>query len=140
LFKYANDTCTTDDKYHDTPLTQAGVNGVVEVVRVLLEGGANVESTNAYRRTAVHCAAYNGHLDVCRLLLDWEANVDPVDVWEETPLIDAATRGHLSVVQLLVERGADVSIKSKSGKSAKELTGINGNKDVAEWLYKISHG
>ena len=107
---------------------------------MLLEGGANVESTNVNRRTALHCAAYNGHLDVCRLLLDWGAKVNPLDVWEDTPLHDAATRGYLSVAKLLVERGADVSIKSKSGKTARYLARINGKKDVAEWLYTISHG
>jgi ankyrin repeat protein len=140
LFKYANDNCTTDDQYRNTPLTYAAVIGNVEVVRVLLEGGANVESTNDNRRTALHRAAYNGHLDVCRLLLDWGAKVDPVDVLEETPLHDAARQGHLSVVQLLVERGADVSIKSKSGNTAMDLARINGKKDLAEWLYTISHG
>jgi len=107
---------------------------------VFLEGGANVESTNAYRRTALHAAAYNGHLDVCRLLLDWGAKVDPVDVWGETPLHDAAWKGHLSVVQLLVERGADVRLKRKDGITARELARTNGNKDVAEWLDTISHG
>ena len=107
---------------------------------MLLEGGAKVESTNAYRRTALHCAAYNGRLDLCRLLLDWGAKVDAVDVWEDTPLHDAAKWGHLSVVQLLVERGADVSIKSKSAKTATNLARINGKKDVAEWLEPISHG
>ena len=140
MFKYSNDFCTTDDKYHDTPLTQASVDGGLEVVRVLLEGGANVESTNADGRTALHCAAYNGHLDVCRLLLDWGAKVDPVDVWEDTPLLDASSRGHLSVVQLLVKRGADVSIKSKSGNTARELARISGKKDMSEWLDSISHG
>ena len=106
---------------------------------MLLEGGANVESTNANRRTALHCAAYNGHLDVCRLLLDWGAKVDPVDVWEETPLNDTATRGHLSVVQLLMERGADVSIQSDSGNTAKDLARINGKQGTAIRLDLISH-
>jgi len=36
------------------PLIYATIFGHVEVVRVLLEGGANVESTNAYRSTALH--------------------------------------------------------------------------------------
>ena len=139
LFRFTNDNCITNDQYRNTPLTLAGLNGRVVVVRVLLEGGANIERTNAYQRTALHCAAYKGHLDVCRLLLDWGANVDPVDVWEDTPLNDAATRGHLSVVQLLVERGADVSIKSNSGNTAKDLARINGMQGAAIRLDLISH-
>jgi len=106
---------------------------------VLLEGGANVESTNVKRNTALHNAAWNGKLDVCRLLLDRGAKVDSLNVWNTTPLYFAAKKGHLSVVKLLVERGADVSIKCKSGKTARDLAGINGKKDVAEWLEPISH-
>jgi ankyrin repeat protein len=72
LCKYdANDTCTTEDKYRDTPLRYAVGYGHVVAVRVSLEGGANVQSANANQRTALHAAASNGHLDVCRLLLDW---------------------------------------------------------------------
>jgi len=140
LFKYANDNCTTDDEYRHTPLTEAGGYGHVEVVRVLLEGGANVESTNVKRNTALHNAAWNGKLDACRLLLDWGAKVDSLNMWNSTPLHYAAKGGHLSVVKLLVERGADVSIKCNSGKTARDRTRINVKKDVAEWLEPISHG
>jgi len=52
----------------------------------LLDVGAKVESTNAYRSTALRQAAWNGHLDMCRLLLDWKAKVDRLDEWKETPL------------------------------------------------------
>ena len=135
-----NDNCVTNDQYRNTPLTDAGLYGNVEVMRVLLEGGANVESTNAHRRTALHRAAYSGHLDVCRLLLDWGAKVDPVDVWEETPLHDAANRGHLSVTKLLVERGADVRMKNKDGHAPSDVARIMRRNDVAEWLDSISRG
>jgi len=52
-----SDSCTTDDRYRNTPLVYAAVMGRVEMVRLLLEGGANVDSTDANRRTAVHYAA-----------------------------------------------------------------------------------
>jgi ankyrin repeat protein len=49
------------------------------MVRVLLEGGANIVRADDYRLTALHFATWFGYLDVCRLLLDWGAKVDPVD-------------------------------------------------------------
>jgi hypothetical protein len=124
FFKCSNDNCTDDDVYRNTPLIYAARYGHVEVVRVLLEGGANIESATACWTTAVHLAAYSGHLDVCRLLLDWEAKVEPLNKWQYTPLHYAAMWGHLSVVKLLVERGADVSVKGYDGRNAS---------DVAQW-------
>jgi ankyrin repeat protein len=140
LFKYANYTCTTDDEHRDTPLTYAGAYGNVEVVRVLLEGGANVNVSNVRRNTALHNAALNGNLDVCRLLLDWGAKVDSLNMWNSTPLHFAAWKGHLSVVKLLVERGADVRLKNDVDLTASELARKERKEDVADWLDSVSRG
>ena len=140
LVNCTNDTCTTDDEYRDTPLRFAAGYGHVKVVRVLLEGGANVERANANQRTALHRAACYGYLEVCRLLLDWGAKVDPLDRWRGTPLHRAARNGHLSVVKLLVERGADVRLKNNEGQTASDVARRFRNKDVADWLDSVSRG
>ena len=64
--------------------------GHVDVVRVLLEGGANVDRADADGQTALHCAALFEHLDVCRLFLDWGAKVDTVNKLKNSPLHYAA--------------------------------------------------
>jgi len=138
LVNCTHGNCTTDDYNRHTPLTSAARYDHVEVVRLLLEGGANVESVNANRSTALHNAAWNGRLDVCRLLLDWGAKVDPVNEWEDTPLHGAAFRGYLKVVKLLVERGADVSLRNKFGKTASDVARDWGKEDVAHWLDTVS--
>ena len=75
LFRCTTDNCTTDDHFRDSPLIYAARHGHVEVVRVFLEGGADVETANLLKATALHYAARKGHRDVCRLLLDWEAKM-----------------------------------------------------------------
>jgi ankyrin repeat protein len=95
IFKSTNDNCTGDFILRNTPLIYATIFGHVEVVWVLLEGGAKVESTSAYCSTALHQAAWNGYLDVCRLLLDWGAKMDPLDEWKDTPLHLVPWAGHL---------------------------------------------
>jgi ankyrin repeat protein len=112
----------------------------VEVVRVLLEEGAKIESAHVRRSTALANAAWNGILDVCRLLLDWGANVESLNEWKDTPLLLAAWKGHLSVVKLLVERGADVRVKNRHGSSASDVARGTGKEDVADWLDILSHG
>jgi ankyrin repeat protein len=49
--------------------------GHVEIVRVLLENGANPNAKNNIGRTPLHGAASLGHVDVVRVLL--ERGVDP---------------------------------------------------------------
>jgi ankyrin repeat protein len=98
LVKYTNENCAGDDISRSTPLIYAAQMDHVEVVRVLLEGGANVERANLDQWTALHYAAMNGHLDMCRLLLDWGVNVNSLNKWKYTPLHYAAWAGHLSLV------------------------------------------
>ena len=133
-------SCTTDDTMNNTLLIYAAQGGRVELVRVLLEGGANTGSANANRRTALHSAAWEGYVEVCRLLLDWGAKVDPLDKWQDTPLHDAARRGYLSVVKLLVERGADVRVRNEDGRTASDMARFYGNLDVKAWLDSGSRG
>jgi ankyrin repeat protein len=100
------------------------------VVRVVLEGGANVERADTVQWNALHTAALYGHLDVCRLLLDWGAKVDPVNGWKCTSLHYAALTGHLSMVKLLVEKGA-VRIKNDNGQTASDVARSEGYSDLA---------
>ena len=134
FLKCTNDNCTTDDQYRNTPLIYAAGYGHVEVVRVLLEGGENVERANANKRTALHAAAWKGHLEVCRLLLDWGAKVDPLDRWNEIPLHDAAQQGHLSVAKLLLERGANVRMKKDDGYTPLHYAAKSGNISLVKLL------
>jgi len=116
-----DDSCTANDKDRYTPLIYAAEHEDEEAVRVLLEGGANVDRTDAYRWTALHCAGFYGYLDVCRLLLDWGAKVDPLNESKSTPLHYAANMGKMRVVMLLVERGADVRLRDKFGRTTGDV-------------------
>jgi ankyrin repeat protein len=64
LVKHIDDCCEADDWYFNTPLIYAARQGRVEVVRALLEGGANVEGTKINTITALQAAAWCGQLNV----------------------------------------------------------------------------
>jgi ankyrin repeat protein len=60
----------------DQPIHHAARNGDTEVVRLLIEYGADVNATNARRHTVLYCAGGHGHLATLQLLLDWGADRD----------------------------------------------------------------
>lgn len=94
----------------DNPLLDAARRGEVEVVRSLLDGGADVNAARGDGLTALHAAAERGHLDVAKLLISAGAELDAgTRIGRYTPLHLAGRGGHGHVVGALVEAGADVN-------------------------------
>ena len=83
------------------PLFWAAREGHTQVVRLLLQAGANPDP-NA-KGYALFWAAREGHTQVVRLLL--EAGVEPQS--DGFPLLLASENGHISIVRLLLQAGAD---------------------------------
>ncbi|CAK9099458.1 unnamed protein product [Durusdinium trenchii] len=83
------------------PMFVAAERGHLEVVRLLLEAGANQNAARANGTTALKDAARNGHLEVVRLLLEAGADKNAAQVNGTTALMAAAEHGHLEVVRLL---------------------------------------
>jgi ankyrin repeat protein len=84
----------------DYSLRLASFYGHVEVVRLLLESGADVHADDDY---ALRLASFYGHVEVVRLLLASGANVHAKD---DCALRWASDKGHIEVVDLLVSYGA----------------------------------
>jgi len=93
-----------------------------DMVRVLLENGANVEAIQCDGQPALIIAAAKGFRSICGLLLEMNANIEVKDrVNEETGLMVAAVRGHAEVVELFLESGARVGVENCYGSTALDL-------------------
>ena len=79
---------------------------LVDIVRRLLEHGADINIPNHRDLTALHHASSSGWLEIARLLLIYGAKVDEKDEEGRTPLQLAASKGHYQVTKLLLEHGA----------------------------------
>jgi truncated hemoglobin YjbI len=87
-----------------------------DVVRVLAQGGANVDSHDGVKHcTPLHMAARRGNVEVAAALLDCGANIDARDSVGDTPLRRAVNCGKSGMVTLLVSRGADIDSKGNKG-------------------------
>ena len=79
---------------------------VVDIVRRLLEHGADPNIREDNQSTALHHASFRGSLEAARLLLSYGAKVDEKDKKGRTPFQVAASKGHEELTKLLVENGA----------------------------------
>jgi ankyrin len=89
-----------------------------DVLRLLIEHGANVNAGNNEKMTALHGAAGSGHTEAIKLLLDHGANVDATTREKVTPLHCAAGGGHTEEMELLITRGADPNAQDDGGGTA----------------------
>lgn len=93
-----------------TPLMEAASGGFVDVGRVLLDKGADVNAppVPSSRDTALTIAADKGHCKFVELLLNRGAAYDVKNKKGNSPLWLACNGGHIDVVNLLIQAGADV--------------------------------
>ena len=117
-----------------TALFMAAQNGHLEVVRLLIEAGADKAAAHSTGATAVFIAAQNGHLEVVRLLIEAGADKDAVKNNGGTALQIAAHNGHLEVVRFLLEAGADKDAARTDGATALFMAYQNGHVEVVQLL------
>lgn len=79
-----------------------------EVVRYLLEQGAEVDVQDQDYGTPLYIAAENGCLPIVRQLLEHRANVNLTGGLHRRPLNAAAYYGHFEVVELLLQKDIEV--------------------------------
>lgn len=108
--------------YRNTsPLQYIAKHGDIELVRILLDAGADVNapptgSVEQDMHTALQAAAKSGNLELVQILLDVGADVNaPATIKDGctnhgyTALQAAALTGNIELVQLLLNAGADVN-------------------------------
>jgi cytohesin len=103
-----------------TPLQLAVSKNKLNVARVLLDTGANVEAhCNFWAKSQLplFLAVSNDNKEMIQLLLDHDADVEATSIMtsDGTPLGLAAKDGLEGVVSLLLAKGADVEAKDKFG-------------------------
>nr|MCR4623632.1 ankyrin repeat domain-containing protein [Alphaproteobacteria bacterium] len=80
-----------------------------DLVKRLLESGANVNASNGRGITALHLAAQEGYAEIAELLIEQGANVNALDDNGDTALLLAVNNKNLGVMNLLLDHGAKIS-------------------------------
>lgn len=99
-----------------SPLYRAALNADEEIIRILLEAGANPSGVNSSDGTSVlHACAEQGHVEVVRILLKAGAVVDCTCHLGRTPLLGAAYAGNHKVIEALLSANATVAMADSAG-------------------------
>jgi len=104
-----------------TTLNEAALQDDIQLLRTLLEQGADPDAEGRDAGTALHTAAFHGSTAAARLLLEHGAHVNAKGSLAQTPLFYSATgysqnpTGVLETARLLIQHGADVSTTDNDG-------------------------
>ncbi|XP_054879673.1 histone-lysine N-methyltransferase EHMT2 isoform X5 [Poeciliopsis prolifica] len=98
-----------------TPIIWAAEHKHVQVIKSLLNRGADVSIKDKELNVCLHWAAYAGNIDIAELVLNSGCSLSSVNMHGDTPLHIAAREGYLECVTLFLSRGADIDIMNREG-------------------------
>lgn len=102
----------TENKENKTPLVQAIEAGDSQILQLLINLGANVNTPLSFnKRTPLMVAIYSGKLQMASILVDKGADVTATDINGLTALHYAVDSGILDNVKFALNLGLDVNCK-----------------------------
>jgi ankyrin repeat protein len=99
----------------DLPLHTAAIAGQVEIARLLLDTGGEIEGIDSDGSTALHCAAVLRKPEMVRFLLSRGADVNRRDKNGAYGMSFAASGGDSACVRMILDAGADLNLCTPQG-------------------------
>lgn len=109
-------------------------DGHLEMVKLLIENGVDVDVKEFRDFTPLRIAARNGHADIVQYLVEKGATIDTRAMDGATPLEHAAAKGHTDIVKYLLEKGANPNIIDKEGDFPLGEATKNGHLEIVKLL------
>ena len=117
-----------------SPLLWAAFLGRMNVMKELVNKGADMDTKGKNVDSPLHNASYNGHLDVVKLLVENKADVNAKGKNDKTPLHWASQNGRLIVVKFLVDNKADINAKDNNGDTPLHYASWKGQLYIVKFL------
>ena len=106
-----------------------------EIVKLLVEHGAQVNHVTATNSTALRCACWHGNMDMVRYLIENGGDIRIAAEQNDTNLSASTSNRHLNVVTYLVdEAGFDVNECNGKGRSPLYMAARSGSLEVTQFL------
>lgn len=102
-----------------TALMLAVLQGDLDIIKAIIEAGADINAQSNGGMTALMEAASWGHADIAKLLIEAGANINARNTEGSTALLYAAgNRRAADVVKILVNAGANLDLRVGQGETA----------------------
>ena len=121
------------DKKIGEALLQAVHKGNLEVVKILVDNGADVNSSVSKNTRALILAAERDKFEIVKYLVENGADVNLRDYGNTTALMMASFE-NLEIVRYLIEKGADVNAKNNNKYTALSQATLTGHIDIVKCL------
>jgi len=116
------------------PLWCAAAAGHLEIVKLLVKSGANVNSTTKTNSTPLRAACFDGHYEIVKYLVEHNADIEVANRHGHTCLMIACYKGHFKIARYLIDIGADVNRKSVKGNTALHDCAESGSLEIMKLL------
>jgi uncharacterized protein len=124
------------DPNGDAPLVMAAYLGHSEIVKLLLEAGADVKAVDpGMKATALHAAAYAGRTEAARLLIEHGIDINrqgPKNGY--TALHDAIWENNIETARVIIDAGADLTLKSHSGETPLDFARAKHRREIVAMI------
>lgn len=115
-----------------TPLNLASYRGHLDIVKFLLDRGADVNIGDNENSQPIHNSTVAGHIDVIDLLLAHGVDINARDDNGMTALLFAISFRRNETANYLLEKNADAKIANNDGETGLHYTALRGQVDLVE--------
>ncbi|XP_055375496.1 protein fem-1 homolog CG6966 [Condylostylus longicornis] len=120
------------------PLWCASAAGHLNIVKLLVKHGANVNSTTKTNSTPLRAACFDGHFEIVKYLIKKGADFEIANRHGHTCLMIACYKGNYKIAQYLLSLKADVNRRSVKGNTALHDCAESGSLEILQLL--LQHG
>jgi len=133
-----NDPSKLDVKNEDgyTALHWACMRAHWDVVKYLIEKGADLNVVGGDGGTQINWAVHHDNVDIIKILIEKGAKLNIRNQWGMTELHTAIWRGNIHVVGYLLDHGSDPNIKTNEGWTSMHYAYRSGHDNVIALLKK----
>ncbi|KFZ14934.1 hypothetical protein V501_02978 [Pseudogymnoascus sp. VKM F-4519 (FW-2642)] len=121
-----------------SPLQAAAYHGGDEIIRLLIQRGADVNAQGGYFGNALQAAASLGEQEeIVKLLLEHGADVNAQGGRYHTALLAALDGNSEETVELLISQGADINAQGRYGDTALHAAACSSSEKVIRLLLEL---